>query len=67
MKNNRPKAEENLNDVLNALAHKMTFLVHKADEKQEGPFKDDAEYSLYLFDIKRELFAFYEKVREGRV
>lgn len=50
-------------DFLNDWSRKIIHAVHKADEMQKEPFKDDAEYDAYLWNISRELFKLSEDIQ----
>ena len=47
-------------ELLEEYAKKLSHCVHRLDEKQKEPFKDDEEYEFYLWQIERVLFKFWE-------
>ena len=66
MKTKTTPREPMTREMLDTWARKIIHAVHRADESQKGPFKDDSEYSAYLFNVSRELFSFHEQSLRGK-
>lgn len=61
MKRSKPDLVRHMDEWTQTLIH----AVHRADAGQKGPFKDDGEHAAYMFQVKRELWRFYEATRDA--